>query len=562
MKRIVSSVVLALIFVLSTLITCAQRNVDLRRDPSNNESIAATSGTTVSSPKIEGEIVKLNAVVADQQKRIEQLEQMVNEQKKLIEQALHISEPARTEDKPLIAASVPTSDSPSSLSPIKSVTAEDASPLSLRIGKVSITPYGFLELTTIIRDRDIGSGIGTNFGSIPFSNTVQGNLSEFRFTPQNTRLGARFDARFGGMDILGLVETDFNGFAPGNVAVTTNSEGLRMRLAWIDLRKGKWEVLGGQSWSLLTPNRKGTSPIPADVFSTQNIDQSIQVGLTWARQPQFRMIYHAGRTVTAAVSFEAAEQYAGGSAGAGKITLPADLTSSYASQLDIGDSTFAAPNLHPDVIAKLAFDPKVGGHDLHLEVAGLLSSFRFFDPRDQTKHNVTGGGVSAGVNFQAFRNFRLIANGFYSDGGGRYIFGLAPDVTINADGTPSLVHSASTVDGIEYQVGAKDLFDAYYGGAFIDKSTAVDTNGQFVGYGYPNSPLSHNRSLQQVTFGYTRTFWRDPAYGALQLIGQYSYVVRHPWFVPTGEPTGATSNYLYMSIRYVLPGAPPAKTGQ
>jgi hypothetical protein len=562
MKRIVSSVVLALIFVLSTLITCAQRNVDLRRDPSSNESIAATSETTVSSPKIEGEIVKLNAVVADQQKRIEQLEQMVNEQKKLIEQALHLPESTRIDDKPLIAASVPASDQPSSLSPIKSVTAEDASPLSLRIGKVSITPYGFLELTTIIRDRDIGSGVGTNFGSIPFSNTVQGNLSEFRFTPQNTRLGARFDAHFGGTDLLGLVETDFNGFAPGNVAVTTNSEGLRMRLGWIDLRKGKWEVLGGQSWSLLTPNRKGTSPIPADVFSTQNIDQSIQVGLTWARQPQFRLIYHAGRTVTAAVSFEAAEQYAGGSAGAGKITLPVDLTSSYASQLDIGDSTFAAPNLHPDVIAKLAFDPKVGGHDLHLEVAGLLSSFRFFDPRDQTKHNVTGGGVSAGVNFEAFRNFRLIANGFYSDGGGRYIFGLAPDVTINADGTPSLVHSASTVDGIEYQVGAKDLFDAYYGGAFIDKSTAVDTNGQFVGYGYPNSPLNHNRSLQQVTFGYTRTFWRDPAYGALQLIGQYSYVVRHPWFVPTGEPTGASSNYLYMSIRYVLPGAPPAKTGQ
>src|SRR6185369_12150859 len=207
---------------------------------------------------------------------------------------------------------------------------------------------------------------------------------------------------------------------------------------------------------LLTPNRKGTSPVPADIFSTQNIDQSIQVGLTWARQPQLRVIYHATRTVTFAASLEAAEQYGGGSAGAGEITLPAALTTSYGSQINLGDSTFTTPNLHPDVIAKLAFDPKVGGHDLHFEIAGLISSFRFFDPRDQMKHHATGGGVSAGINFEAFRNFRLIGNGFYSDGGGRYIFGLAPDVIINADGTPSLVRSASTVDGIEYQAGSKN----------------------------------------------------------------------------------------------------------
>jgi hypothetical protein len=83
----------------------------------------------------------------------------------------------------------------------------------------------------------------------------------------------------------------------------------------------------------LTPNRKGTSPVPSDIFFFFIIDQSIQVGLTWARQPQFRVIYHANRTVTFAVSLEEAEQYGGGSAGAGEITLPAALSSSYASQL-------------------------------------------------------------------------------------------------------------------------------------------------------------------------------------------------------------------------------------
>jgi len=226
--------------------------------------------------------------------------------------------------------------------------------------------------------------------------------------------------------------------------------------------------------------------------------------------------------------------------------------------LDLGNSTFGVPNLHPDVIAKLAFDPKTGHRDLHFEIGGVLSGFRFFNDEDQTKHHATGGGILAGVNYEVFRNFRLIANGFYSNGGGRWIFGLGPDVIINADGKPSLVHSASTVSGFEYQASAKDLFNAYYGGAYIYRSAAVDLNGQLIGYGYTGSPSNHNRSLQQLTLGITHTFWRDPNYGALQIISQYSYLVRHPWYVAPAQPGAARLNFLYLSIRYVLPGAPPA----
>lgn len=581
MKGMLSSIILALISSVAIQIqTFAQDHGAQRNEqPNESKSVAARNVTSLSATSSDEEMEKLKAVVTDQQRRIEQLEQTVGEQRRLIEQALHLSlaatrnatpkaapetesarggsQPAEPEIQPVNADS--PSAEPASTTPIRSAQPDDTSPLTMRIGSVSITPYGFLDLTTIIRDTNIGSGIATNFGGIPFSNTVSGHLSEFRFTAQNTRVGARFDVHHGGVDILGLLETDFVGFSPGNVAVTTNSNGLRIRLGWLDVRKKKWEVLGGQSWSLLTPNRKGTSPIPADVFSTQNLDHAIQVGLTWARQPQFRVIYHANRTVTFAVSLEAAEQYGGGSAGAGEITLPASLTSSYGPQLDLGESTFTAPDLHPDVIAKVAFDPKVGRRDLHFEIAGLLSSVRFFNPQDQAKHQATGGGVLVGLNYEVFKNFRLIANGFYSNGGGRYIFGLAPNVIINSDGKPSLVHSASTVSGFEYQVNANNLFDAYYGGAYVYRSSAIDTNGQFIGYGYPGSPLNHNRSVQQFTLGYAHTFWRDPNYGGLQLIGQYSHLVRHPWSVPVGQPSDARANFIYLSFRYLLPGTPPAK---
>ena len=312
-------------------------------------------------------------------------------------------------------------------------------------------PIGFLDFTTFVRDRNVGSGIGTNFGGIPFSNATSGQLSEFRSTMQNSRLGLRLDTRLRDTDVLGYLETDFNGFSPTNVAVTTNSNNLRVRLFWLDVRKQKWEFLAGQSWSLLTPNRQGLSPLPADIFSAQNIDPNLQVGLTWSRDPQFRVVYHASRTVTLGLSLEAAEQYGGGSAGAGKITLPAELAGAYGPQVNTGDSTFAVPNLHPDIIAKIAFDPKVGGRALHFEFAGLLSTFKFFNPVDGQTHSAVGGGASAGLNYELFRNFRLIASGFYSDGGGRWIFGLGPDLIIKPNGDPSLVHSASTVSGFEYQ---------------------------------------------------------------------------------------------------------------
>jgi uncharacterized coiled-coil protein SlyX len=563
-------ILLALLTLSSALLahttSVAQDRVPQRTaPPADAAPVPAGSVPAKSSPSSEEEIDKLKAVVADQQKRIEQLEHVVDDQRKLIEQALHVSAAAPRNENPTTTneppkeepAKVVASAPPAPAEPIRNPQTADESPLTIRIGNVSITPYGFLDLTAFVRQKNVGSGIATNFAGIPFSNTVNGNLSEFRFTGQGTRLGARFDARYKELDFLGMVETDFVGFSPTNVAVTTNSSSMRIRLAWLDVRKNKWEVLGGQSWSLLTPNRKGTSPIPADVFSTQDLDHSTNVGLTWGRTPQFRVIYHANRTVTFAVSLEAAEQYGGGSAGAGEITLPAALVSSYTPQINLGTSTFATPNLHPDVIAKVAFDPKVNGRDLHLELAGLLRSFRFFDTRVQERHQVTGGGILAGVNYEAFKNFRLIANGFYSNGGGRYIFGVAPDVIINADGRPSLVHSTSTVSGFEYQLNPNNLIDAYYGGVYVNRSAAIDANGNFIGYGYPGSPLSHNRSLQQFTLGYTRTFWRDPNYGALQFITQYSYLVRHPWSVPPGQPTGADNNFVYLSFRYVLPGAPP-----
>ncbi len=76
----------------------------------------------------------------------------------------------------------------------------------------------------------------------------------------------------------------------------------RLRLFWVDVRKGKIEFLAGQSWSMLVPNRTGISALPGDLFYSQVIDINYVAGLTWTRQPGARILYHPSDKVTFSAS--------------------------------------------------------------------------------------------------------------------------------------------------------------------------------------------------------------------------------------------------------------------
>ena len=70
-------------------------------------------------------------------------------------------------------------------------------PLSIHFGNGSLTPGGWVDFTSYFRSTDVGSGLGTSFGSIPYNNTVAGGLSETRFTAQSSRISLRADEVFG-----------------------------------------------------------------------------------------------------------------------------------------------------------------------------------------------------------------------------------------------------------------------------------------------------------------------------------------------------------------------------
>src|ERR1700678_2762224 len=65
------------------------------------------------------------------------------------------------------------------------------SPLQFKLGDAYFTPVGFMDMTSVPRSTNPGTGIGTNFGSIPYGNTQAGALSETRLSPQNSRIGMR-----------------------------------------------------------------------------------------------------------------------------------------------------------------------------------------------------------------------------------------------------------------------------------------------------------------------------------------------------------------------------------
>jgi hypothetical protein len=221
-------------------------------------------------------------------------------------------------------------------------------------------------------------------------------------------------------------------------------------------------------------------------------------------------------------------------------------------ELNFGGTTLNVPNLAPDFIEKLAFDPV---SKFHLELGGLERVFKLYNPNTNTSYTKAGAGGFVNLNFELFKGFRLLTNNFWSDGGGRYIFGQAPDLIVRPDGSISPIKAASDVSGFEFTHGKMMLY-GYYGMMYVWKNTAIDPGstppGKLIGYGVNNA---QNRSIHEETIGFNQTIWRDAKWGAVNFMGQYSYLTRNPWVTTTAED--AHLNMVFLNLRYTLPGSAP-----
>jgi hypothetical protein len=301
--------------------------------------------------------------------------------------------------------------------------------------------------------------------------------------------------------------------------------------------------------------------MPADLAITYDEDGNVQVGIPYTRAAEFRLVYHPNDHFAAGVAIENPEQISG--SGAGEVVFPNAFSSQLTAQFDPNNANNTTPNVAPDVIPKIAYDTDFSGRHFHLEALGLMTTIKtatlapVAGSTFQSSSKI-GGSAGAAMSFELLHNFRVLANALYGSGGGHYIIGLGPSAVVRPDGSVSLVRSGTGLAGFEYQPVPKTQFGVYYGAAYFQRNSFLDTSAgakpnSIIGFGGLGSLNTNNRALQEPTFDWTQTFWRNPQYGAIQLVTQTSYLTRSPWFVAVGAPKNAHLVMIYTSMRYVIP---------
>jgi hypothetical protein len=490
------------------------------------------------------ELEKLQKQIAIQQRQLEEMKAAMEKQQQALDRLLAAAKlqtaQAAKPEPATVAVTAPAASA-------KAVAeTRPAAPLSFRIGGSDFTPSGFVDMSAVWRSTNVGSGAATAFGSIPSNNSAAGQLSEWRFSSLNSRLAVKVTERpfeSGKVLATGYIETDFAGALPNNGYVTSNSNSFRLRQAYASAQIGNFEILGGQAWTLMTPNRVGTSAAPSDIFLGLGQDSAYLAGLIWVRQSQFRATYRLTPNWTFAFSTENPQQY---------VTNATTLPSGFTSQFDTSSGNSTIANARPDLVGKLAFDKKLGNRSMHFELAGLSRKFRTL-AANNVQHTAQGLGGSFNMFVEPVKNLRFILTTFYSSGGGRYIMGLGPDAVVGPDGSISPVHSLSGIAGVEYQFSPASQVFAYYSGAYFSRNYIPVSPNTYVGFGYPGSSNTANRQIQEASLGYIRIFWKNPNYGAFQALGQYSFLTRSPWHVASKSDQDMYTHMVYAGLRFTLP---------
>jgi hypothetical protein len=528
----------------------------------------ATNSGSAGTGSVADELKALREAISQQQKQISDQQQQMSQQQQQI-QTLQQQLANTTSGTPHVAdASLRTVATPVNATVVQETEKPKESPLSFRIGGTDFIPGGFVDFENIFRTTNTGNVTATNFWAIPFSNTVNGHLTEYRSTGQYSRFNLKVNGKYGANNVTGYIEADFNGNDAANVFVTSNPHTMRVRLFWLDLKRGNWEFLGGQTWGLQTPNRVGVSPSPADLAITIGEDAQTHVGLNYTRAGEFRAAYHFSDQFVWAFALQNPQQFGG----QGEITFPTAFNAQLGGQID-STATPGAPNLFPDFITKFAYDP---GKHFHYELGGLSTSAKVtviptVPAATFVKHTKVEGGVFGATNIELFKGFRFLASGMWGPGMGRYLIGMAPQIVVlpvsasgatcssagGCDVSVSPVHSGDAIAGFEAQAGKKTLLGFYAGAMYAQRNFSVDLTKAgapaFIGFGGPNSANTNNRTVQEVTFDWTQTFWKNPQYGSVFLVNQLSYISRSPWVVPAGAPKNAHLTQVFVSLRYALP---------
>ena len=437
------------------------------------------------------------------------------------------------------------------LNPTQEIAREQPEGPALEAGPAKIRLGGYVGVHGIYRSTNSGGGVGTSFASIPYEDTVRGNVSEARLSAQASRLSIRIDADFPEGPrfhrLSGYFEADFAGSTPGNIAVTTSGAGFRLRLAFAEVQYAKTFFLAvGQAFSLMTAPKDQLSVWPADVELTQAVDLNYVAGMVWTRSPQVRLTWRPSRHFNWAVSVENPEQQLG----SGVVTLPQCCTADIDAQYNTGSDELRAPNLMPDFSTRVTYSPR---NTIHIDAGGVLRVFRHTVAPYDEDFKATGGGVSVNARVNATPGTKILGQVAVGSGMGRYIGGLVPDAAFESDGSISLIDTTSWVGGVEQTLTPRISVGGYYSGVKAGDNYFTDRDGRSIGFGFPGSSTTNNRVIRELTLTGAYQIVRTPDRGSAQFNTQLSWLTREPWSVPASGLSSARSFMFLAQVRYNLP---------
>jgi hypothetical protein len=452
-----------------------------------------------------------------------------------------------------VAAQTPPAQPPEQkpLNPTQEVAGEQAEGPSLAAGPAKIRIGGYVGLHGIYRSTNSGGGVGTGFASIPYADTVRGNVSEARLSAQASRLSIRIEADFPQgprfRRLSGYFEMDFAGSTPGNIAVTTSGAGFRLRLAFGEVQYGQTLFLAaGQAFSLMTAPKDQLSIWPADVELTQAVDLNYVAGMVWNRSPQLRLTWRPSKRFNWAASVENPEQQLG----SGVITLPQCCGTDIEAQYNTGGDELRAPNLMPDFSTRVMYSPAKA---LHVDAGGVLRVFRHTVAPYDKDFKAAAGGATVNVRVNATPSTRMFGEFAVGSGMGRYVGGLVPDAAFKSDGSLSLIDTTSWVAALEQTLTTRVSVAGYYSGVKAGDNFFTDADGRFIGFGFPGSSTSNNRNIRELTLTGAYQIVRTPDRGSAQFNTQVSWLTREPWSTPASGLSSARSFMFLAQVRYNLP---------
>ncbi len=468
---------------------------------------------------------------------------------------------------------------------------------TFRVGAVDVQLGGFIDASTIYRSRNEVTDITSNFNTgIPFRNSPLYHESEFRETARASRASVAATAHPDeNTKLTAFFAVDFQGASPTSNSNQSNSFVPRLRegYAMYDRTDLGYELLGGQTWSLLTMTKTGLTPSQINLPIT--IDAGYVPGFNYTRQPQIRVAksfdnnhywfalsaenpqtVYTNTSVPASfgtvnVSNPGIGIDATGSNGVVNACTAVTTTTVAGKSTSVCTTTAAtAPgnfsdDIAPDVIAKVVADYPL----VHLEGFGLGRVFhdrQSFLGTGKSNTTFAGGGGGAVLVHVIPKLLDFQASGIVGTGIGRYGTSQLPDATIGSDGKPAPLHEYTALVGlIAHPDPLIDLY-TYLGTEQVHRSyfNALNkTGGVLTAYGYGNpaynnlgcevelstSPCTANTSgiVQGTVGGYYK--FEKGAWGTMQVGAQYSYTHRAV-FQGVGRTPNTDENIVLLSFRY------------